>query len=61
MYQQIKAELLDTATVGELKRKYPKWRESFYQFCANKRRWASWAPTEQLILPMEKTWMEYDA
>ena len=36
LYQRIKEELLDTATVGELKRKYPRWRENFWQFCANK-------------------------
>ena len=34
LYLQIKAELLDTTTVGELKRKHPKWWESFYHFCA---------------------------
>ena len=43
LYQRIKAELLDTATVGELKRKDRRWRESFWLFCADKRRWASWA------------------
>ena len=33
-YNRIKADLLNTSTVGEMKRNYPLWRRSFYDFCS---------------------------
>jgi hypothetical protein len=41
LYKRIKAELLDTTTVGGLKRDYLRWRQDFYHFCSKKKRVAS--------------------
>ena len=35
LYQNIKASVLDTTTVGDFKRKFPVWRERFYDLCPN--------------------------
>ncbi len=56
LYQRIKANVLDTATVGEFKSKFPAWRANFCDSCLTKKKHAGWALIEQLIAPLEKHW-----
>ena len=60
-YQTIKANVLDTVTVGEFKRKFPAWRAHFYDFCSTKKKFAAWTLIEQLIAPLEKQWSDQSA